>query len=475
MSVAAEKRTSVPVRSRKHQPKQSPQEVGHLADSLSVYLNQLKNFPPLSREREEEAAKQMDEGRRRMTRALFSTEFAIREIIEIGQRLEREELGIRHVVEAVDDSGELDKGRDTLRQEVIRRIGRLKKLHETVIKLRQQKKPDKRIQGRLERTRRKLLELVCTLNLKNKLRSSLAGHLKRQLMRAGKAKAELGTLKDPATKKACRAVLRQVQAEAGMTTQRLHDTLEEYRLGERLFERGKKALVEGNLRLVVLVAKRFSWHGVHLTDLIQEGNIGLIRAVERFDHRRGFRFSTYGIWWIRQAIARAIANRAPAIRIPVHVNEILRKVKRARHELTETLGGEPTPEQIAERSGLSLKKVHSVIDLVVESYSLETPIGEDKNQVLGSLIEDATAPNPREIAASRELAVETRKRLATLTPKEEKILRMRFGIDQHDEHTLAAVGKSFSVTRERIRQIEVKALGKLRRRCADLEVFLQGL
>lgn len=476
------------------------------SDPVRLYLREMGTVPLLKREEEVSIAKRIEAGLKRAQRALSRSPIAVAELLRIGEELETGRIGIRDVVNYSDDS-EIDEQEDRgdeylqrtiaslqgirkLYQRGLRESGQLRLEH----KLSRGKKSKKRsrLKGKLARTRLDVAQRIAALSLKEPARKRLTEAICtiQKEVRALELRIDEYTeklngkrVKDHDKKEFARQLresrrrLREIEAEHHVSALEIKRSQRMIAVGEAQAAQAKHELTEANLRLVVSIAKKYQNRGLSFLDLIQEGNLGLMRGVEKFDWRRGYKFSTYATWWIRQAITRAIADQARTIRVPVHMIEALNKVKSATRELVGDLGREPTAAEIAARIGVSVEKVDKALKLTQQPISLETPIGEGGDSQFGDLIEDRSTVNPAERVVASNLRDVAGDVLQTLSPREEKVIRLRFGLDTEGrERTLEEVGEDFQVTRERIRQIEVKALRKLRHpsRARVLKNFIEG-
>ena len=465
-------------------------------DPVRMYLREMGTVPLLSREGEVEIAKRIEHGQKVVLKALSRSPLVVREILSVGDQLKKNLMSIRDVVSFNDD--ELTEERmDEKRSEIT----------DVIDSIRRHERSANRIRIKLNRCRRGSRLYKRHLSMLARYRIPIAWKVRALELNGGQHERLVGVIKDTvdevfsvereihklnksletprrledakSIKKRVRlleAKLKITEKDAFATVPELKRTLATIKAGELEADIAKKELVEANLRLVVSIAKKYTNRGLQFLDLIQEGNIGLMKAVDKFEYRRGYKFSTYATWWIRQAITRAIADQARTIRIPVHMIETINKLIRTSRSLVQEYGREPTSEEIAKKMDFPVSKVRKILKIAQEPISLETPIGEEEDSHLGDFIEDRGVISPAEAVININLKEQTESVLKTLTPREEQVIKMRFGLGDGSEHTLEEVGQRFSVTRERIRQIEAKALRKLRHpsRSRMLKAFLEG-
>ena len=484
---------------------------GRVTDPVKMYLREMGMVCLLTREGEVEIAKRIEQGEQEVMDAIIDTPIGVKEILNLKGKIAQDKLRVRDVLKDLDEdfeeystveeerekeqllklleeveqmceenlkteelilSGSLggDELKSTEESARVNREGIAELLKNLRLEKRQVDRIVSKLRSCVERIEKGEVEIErCMLRTGKPVQElrRLFRHVKNSPDSLGQVANDLGLkteefLEMEKTIKNGRRRIRRIRQEAKMDVRSLKQIMRQVDIGEAKAKEAKRELVEANLRLVVSIAKKYTNRGLQFLDLIQEGNIGLMKAVDKFEYQRGYKFSTYATWWIRQAITRAIADQARTIRIPVHMIETINKLIRTSRYLVQELGREPTPEEIADKMEFPLEKVRKVLKIAKEPISLETPIGEEEDSHLGDFIEDKKVTSPVDAVINLNLSEQTRKVLSTLTPREEKVLRMRFGIGEKADHTLEEVGQDFAVTRERIRQIEAKALRKLR-------------
>jgi RNA polymerase primary sigma factor len=508
----------------------TPGALSRTDDPVRLYLKEMGSVALLSREGEIEIAKRIEEGKKDIASVIYGMPMTIEFVLALYDQLKNGTIDVREIVPIIETEEEFEEEQiqrdyEELRLKTleglnsVRKISTsLKSLYEVARHANSDPAKQKKIKKQIDTIRDQVVEKMESVNLHGVLKDRMVQRVRELAIQIRTGEREIvscqrrlgisGEAGAEALKKLCRdrkdflavkrktscseealneikkvyqaakSRIRQLETEEALVSgEEIKDAVKHLDVAEEKVKRGKAELVEANLRLVVSIAKKYTNRGLQFLDLIQEGNIGLMKAVDKFEYKRGYKFSTYATWWIRQAITRAIADQARTIRIPVHMIETINKLIRTSRHLVQKLGREPTPEEIAERMDLPLDKVRKILKIAREPISLETPIGEEEDSHLGDFIEDKKAVSPLEAAIRYDLQRQINSALETLTPREEKVLRKRFGIGEATDHTLEEVGQDFEVTRERIRQIEAKALRKLRHpsRSKKLRSFVESL
>jgi len=461
-------------------------------DPVRMYLREMGTVPLLTREGEVAIAKRIEGGQMLVLKTLLRSPIVIKELLAIGEELRKGTRSIKEIVQFDDEELTEEK----IESKTLRIIDKIEKLYQVALKQaaklertpKSKKRAYLRARWQLARTRVQMSQLVRSIDFNPMEKKRLIDKIRHTVERLHSLECEVGRLERRADAakgetaaearkelRSRRSELKEIGVSSEVGFAEFKRTLQQILRGEAEAEQAKKELTEANLRLVASIAKKYTIRGLQFLDLIQEGNIGLMKAVDKFEWRRGYKLSTYATWWIRQAITRAIADQARTIRIPVHMIETINKLFRTSRQFVQELGREPTSEEIAKRMDIPIDKVRRTKKIAQQPMSLETPIGEEGDSHLGDFIEDKAVVSPSDAVINLNLKEQTASVLKTLTPREEKIIKMRFGLDDDSEHTLQEVGQTFDVTRERIRQIETKALRKLRHhsRSHKLRGFLE--